>query len=84
MNKDKKITISEVDSIIYKGINHVIIKLSNGLMGIGSSSCWAYPGATHAVINKFKGYIKPGPNNILICETSSVILDIISPTLFFL
>ena len=57
MNKDKKITISEVDSIIYKGINHVIIKLSNGLMGIGSSSCWAYPGATHAVINKFKGYL---------------------------
>ena len=57
MNKDKKITISDVDSIIYKGINHVIIKLSNGLMGIGSSSCWAYPGATHAVINKFKGYL---------------------------
>ena len=34
MNKDKKITISEVDSIIYKGINHVIIKLSNGFQAI--------------------------------------------------
>ena len=56
-NSEKNLKIVEVESVIYNAVNYAIVTLSNGLKGIGASSCWAYPSATDAVLQTFREYL---------------------------
>ena len=56
-NSEKNLKIVEVESVIYNAVNYAIVTLSNGLKGIGASSCWAYPSATDAVLRTFREYL---------------------------
>ena len=56
-NSEENLKIVEVESIIFNSVHYVVITLSNGLKGIGASSCWAYPKATHAVLQTFRDYL---------------------------
>ena len=56
-NSEKNLKIVEVESVIYNAVNYAIVTLSNGLKGIGASSCCAYPGGTDAVLQTFREYL---------------------------
>lgn len=49
--------IAGVESILLGDAHFVRISTENGLVGLGQSACWGYPGAVHQVIDTFRRYL---------------------------
>ncbi len=49
--------IADVESLQVGGGEFVRITTDSGIVGLGQSACWAYPGAVHEVIQAFKSYL---------------------------
>jgi galactonate dehydratase len=49
--------IAAVDSLSIGGGYFVRITTDNGLVGLGQSACWAYPGAVQEVVQVFRDYL---------------------------
>ncbi len=49
--------IAKVESILLGDAHFVRITTENGLIGLGQSACWGYPGAVHQVIDTFRRYL---------------------------
>ncbi len=57
--------IAQVDSILLGDAHFVRITTDDGLVGLGQSACWGYPGAVHQIIDTFRRYlIGQDPNRI--------------------
>lgn len=49
--------IAEVESLVAGSGQFVQITTDDGLVGLGQSACWGYPGAVQAVIQTFREYL---------------------------
>jgi len=49
--------IERLDSILLGDVHLVRIRTEDGLVGLGQSGCWGYPGAVHAVMETFRSYL---------------------------
>ncbi len=49
--------IGEVESLLLNGAHFVRITTEDGIVGLGQSACWAYPGAVDAVVRTFRDYL---------------------------
>lgn len=49
--------IADVDSLMVGNGLYVRITTEDGLVGLGQSACWAYPGAVQGVLEAFKDYL---------------------------
>jgi galactonate dehydratase len=49
--------IADIESYVI-GSGHVVrVITDSGLVGVGQSACWGYPGAVHAIIQTFRAYL---------------------------
>ena len=49
--------IAQVESLLLGDAHFVRITTENGLVGLGQSACWGYPGAVHQIIDTFRRYL---------------------------
>jgi galactonate dehydratase len=49
--------IVDVTSYVLGDLHYVVLRTDDGLVGLGQSTCWAYPAAVHAVIEAFRPYL---------------------------
>src|SRR5438067_4509461 len=49
--------IAEVESLVLGGAHLVRITTDTGLVGLGQSACWAYPDASHAMLQTFRRHL---------------------------
>lgn len=49
--------IAAVESLVAGSGQFVLITTDDGLVGLGQSACWGYPGAVQAVIQTFREYL---------------------------
>ncbi|WP_434739830.1 mandelate racemase/muconate lactonizing enzyme family protein [Micromonospora sp. SH-82] len=57
--------ITAVESVVRGDAHFVAVHTSAGLVGVGQSGCWGYPGAVHAVVETFRPYLLGAdPNRI--------------------
>jgi galactonate dehydratase len=49
--------IADVESYVIGSGHFVRVTTDSGLVGVGQSACWGYPGAVHEVIQTFRTYL---------------------------
>ncbi|MGH2347745.1 MAG: mandelate racemase/muconate lactonizing enzyme family protein, partial [Chloroflexota bacterium] len=49
--------IADVESFVIGSGHFVRVTTDSGLIGVGQSACWGYPGAVHEVIQTFRAYL---------------------------
>ena len=49
--------IAEVESYVSGSGHFIRIITDSGLVGVGQSACWGYPGAVHAIVQTFRTYL---------------------------
>jgi galactonate dehydratase len=51
------VKIAEVESLLVNGGQFVRITTDNGLMGLGQTACWGFPGAVDSIVQTFRPYL---------------------------